>query len=122
MFLAIDIVHIERIAGVFSRFPEKFAQRILSAGELRELGEITLRARQVAYLSGRFCAKEAIYKAMNTDDRGRPLTWKRLSLQRGTSGLQVLLDGQVFKPLAVSLSHERDYVVAVALNRDSPSV
>ena len=58
-----DIVQIERVAGVYDRFRERFANRLLMPEELKHFN----RTRQPArFLAMRFAAKEAIVKAMGT--------------------------------------------------------
>lgn len=79
-----DILRVERVEAIFSRFGERFAERLLMPEELVQFR----RSRQpVRFLAMRFAAKEAVVKAMGTgfahgmwirdtgvipDPRGRP--------------------------------------------------
>ncbi len=59
--LGIDLVDLERIERIWSRFGLKFARRILSETELARLPQ-----EPVQYLASRFAAKEAASKALGT--------------------------------------------------------
>lgn len=58
-----DIVDVERIAGLWQRQGQRFAERLLSAVELVEL---TDKAYPERFLAKRWAAKEAISKALGT--------------------------------------------------------
>jgi len=58
-----DIVRVERIRADLERFGERFAERILTAGEMREFRD---NAGKANFLARRFAAKEAAVKAMGT--------------------------------------------------------
>ena len=80
-----DLVELSRVQGIYERFGERFAQRILMDEEL----ELYRNANDpVRFLAMRFAGKEATVKAMGTgfahgvwlrdvgilnDDRGRPV-------------------------------------------------
>lgn len=58
-----DILQVARVAAVYERFGERFAERLLMPEELRHFRS----SRQpVRFLAMRFAAKEAIVKAMGT--------------------------------------------------------
>jgi len=58
-----DVVKIERIAAVYERFGQHFAERLLMPAELEAFGRYK---RPVRFLAMRFAAKEAIVKALGT--------------------------------------------------------
>lgn len=58
-----DLVTIDRIEKVFLKYKKSFAQKILSA---RELKEFELAKAPVNFLAKRFAAKEAAVKALGT--------------------------------------------------------
>lgn len=58
-----DIVDVERIAGLWQRQGQRFAERLLSGVELVELNE---KAYPERFLAKRWAAKEAISKALGT--------------------------------------------------------
>ncbi len=58
-----DIVDVERIAGLWQRQGQRFAERLLSSAELVELSD---KAYPERFLAKRWAAKEAISKALGT--------------------------------------------------------
>lgn len=79
-----DILRADRVAAAYTRFGERFVQRLLMP---EELAGFRVTRQPVRYLAMRFAAKEAIVKAMGTgfahgmwirdagvcqDPRGRP--------------------------------------------------
>src|SRR5487761_2461547 len=81
-----DIVEYARIAKLFARHGERFAQRVLSASELPELENHTNPAR---LLAKRFAAKEAFAKAVGTGLR-HPVSLSRISIAHDEMGKPVL--------------------------------
>lgn len=61
-----DIVRIDRVAGVYQRFGQRFIDRLLLDEECREFARTRNRER---FLAMRFAGKEAIVKAMGTGFR-----------------------------------------------------
>ena len=59
--IGLDIIELERIERADRRFGEKFAARFLTEKELKIL---SIRGDRLAFLSGRFAAKEAALKAL----------------------------------------------------------
>lgn len=114
-----DIVEVARMAASLERHGEGFARRILA---LRERDEFSAAPDPARFLAKRFAAKEAFGKALGTgvvapatlhavavthDERGKPLFAysETLSAHLAERTLSAHL----------SLSDERDYVVAFAL-------
>lgn len=58
-----DIVRVARMRDDLARFGDRFAERILTAGELQEFQQNPSKAN---FLARRFAAKEAAVKAMGT--------------------------------------------------------
>lgn len=58
-----DIVEISRIAKLYAKFPDSFAQRLLTADELQELATKSFPER---FLAKRWALKEAVSKALGT--------------------------------------------------------
>ncbi|SNZ15879.1 holo-ACP synthase [Hydrogenobacter hydrogenophilus] len=115
--VGIDIVKNERIKKAIERFGDKFLNRIYTQ---RELGYCTQQKSFCACLSARWACKEAVLKAFYQrfgivlrfsqievlGDRGKPA---KVNILR--DDIKHLLEGI---SLYVSISHERDYSVAVA--------
>ena len=82
-----DICDIRRIRASLARHGERFAQRILSDGELATWTERSARwpDRGVSYLATRFSAKEAFSKAIGLGMR-LPMTWRNCEITKVASG------------------------------------
>ncbi|HXG40315.1 MAG TPA: holo-ACP synthase [Candidatus Limnocylindrales bacterium] len=114
--LGIDIVSVARIRATLERFGERFIRRVLTEHEARYV-----RGRPVT-LAGRWAAKEAVSKVLGLGVRG--VGWRELEIERLPTGQPaVRLHGRAaararqlgMSRIAVSISHEGDYAVAVAL-------
>ncbi len=114
--IGIDIIEIRRIGEAISRWGPKFLQRIYSAAELE------LCQGKVESLAARFAGKEAAIKAL--DMPGTVIGWREIEILSETSGKPVIhLYGQAQKQarklglqgLAISLSHSREYAVAMVI-------
>lgn len=113
--LGIDIVRVERISGVLQRHPVRFPARVLTDGE-----QEYVRARPVNF-AGRWAAKEAVSKVLGLGIRG--IGWREIEIERLPTGAPtVRLHGSAAEraarmgiaAIAVSITHEREYAVAVA--------
>ena len=90
-----DICDIRRIRASLARHGERFAQRILSDGELATWTERSARwpDRGVSYLATRFSAKEAFSKAIGLGMR-LPMTWRHCEIAKAPSGKpEIVLHG-----------------------------
>ena len=107
MGIGIDIVEIERIRNSL-RNP-RFVERILSEGERGY-------CKGVEQVAGRFCAKEAIMKAL-----GRRVPWKDIEILNEENGRPIVnLQGKAKeiaggREILISISHSRTHAVAIAL-------
>lgn len=113
--LGIDIIRVSRIAATLARFGERFAGRVLTAGERRYV-----RGRPETF-AGRWAAKEAVSKVLGLGVRG--IGWRDIEIERLPTGQPaVRLHGRAaaradqlgMERIAVSISHEAEYAVAVA--------
>jgi len=109
------MVEIGRIKSAAARFGDRFLHRVFTRNELSSCPD---GAGAWAYLAGRFAAKEAAYKAL-----GGFGTWREIEILKGPSGGPVaVLSGSARKraedlkgSVSISISHCREYAVAVAL-------
>lgn len=106
--IGIDMVYIPRVQNILERRGEAFLEKVFSREERRAL------RMDAAHIAGRFAAKEAMAKALGdgvfkagfknliveVDDRGRPYG---------------RYNDRIFR---LSVSHEKDYAVAVARLED----
>jgi holo-[acyl-carrier protein] synthase len=113
--LGVDIIRIDRIRHTIDRFGDRFFRRVLTAGEQRYV-----RGRPVT-MAGRWAAKEAVSKVLGLGVRG--IGWTEIEIVRLPTGApSVRLHGRAARRseqlgmgrIAVSISHEGDYAVAVA--------
>jgi holo-[acyl-carrier protein] synthase len=114
--VGVDIIEIERIEAALRRHGERFLQRVYTSAE-----QAYCRGR-VPELAARFAAKEAISKALGTGMRG--IAWQEMEVlcdKRGKPLVQ--LHGRAraraeelgLSEFDISLSHSRDYAVAVVM-------
>ena len=116
-----DICDIRRIRASLARHGERFAQRILSDGELATWTERSARwpDRGVSYLATRFSAKEAFSKAIGLGMR-LPMTWRNCEITKVSSGKpEIVLHGALkdwfdARQLSahVSVTDETDYAAS----------
>lgn len=112
----VDIIEIPRIVRVVDRYGERFLRRVYTEAEQ------TLYCGRVPELAARFAAKEAISKALGTgiwgirwremevlpDMRGKPLVYLHGAAAARARALNL-------RHFDVSLSHSREYAVAVVV-------
>ena len=113
--LGIDIIKVERIRATLERFGARFAGRVLTDPERRYV-----RDRPETF-AGRWAAKEAVSKVLGLGVRG--IGWRDIEIERLPTGQPaVRLHGRAaaraeqlgMGRVAVSISHESDYAVAIA--------
>jgi len=113
--LGIDIVKVARIRDALARFGERFSARVLTPTERRYV-----RDRPETF-AGRWAAKEAVSKVLGLGVRG--VGWREIEIERLPTGQPavVLHDRAARRAeqlgmarIAVSISHEDDYAVAIA--------
>ena len=113
--VGIDLLDIERLERALARRPG-LAQRLFTD---RERAYAETRARPVMHLAARFCAKEAVAKALQL----RAWSWRDVEvLGGGDEPPSVRLSGSAEQRAAelgvtvsVSLTHERGMAAAVAV-------
>ncbi|HWH37370.1 MAG TPA: holo-ACP synthase [Candidatus Limnocylindrales bacterium] len=113
--LGIDIIKVERIAAALRKHGDRFPRRVLTESEQRYV-----RNRPQNF-AGRWAAKEAVSKVLGLGVRG--VGWRDIEIARLPTGQpEVRLHGRAagraeqlgMGRIAVSISHEGDYAVAVA--------
>ena len=115
-----DIIEIDRMRKLFVERRDRLIARILCAEEK----EYCLsKADPVPHMAARFAAKEALLKAMGTDVRGL-FRWGDIGILREsgappryrlTGRARSYFEENKLRPVSLSLSHSRDYALAVAL-------
>ncbi|HEU0235909.1 MAG TPA: holo-ACP synthase [Candidatus Limnocylindrales bacterium] len=113
--LGIDIIKVERIRQTLARFGPRFSGRVLTPAEQRYVRD------RPETLAGRWAAKEAVSKVLGLGVRG--IGWRDIEVERLPTGQPaVRLHGRAaaradqlgMTRIALSISHESDYAVAIA--------
>ena len=110
--IGVDIVEVARIKKAIARWGEGFLHRIYTESELK------LYYKKPSSLAARFAGKEAVIKAI-----GKGIGWREIEILAEPSGKPLVhLYGKAqnqanslgLANLAISLSHSREYAIAVA--------
>jgi holo-[acyl-carrier protein] synthase len=113
--LGIDIIKVERIRAALARFGSRFSKRVLTEAEQRYVRD------RPETMAGRWAAKEAVSKVLGLGVRG--IGWRDIEIERLPTGQPaVRLHGRAasradqlgMERIAVSITHESDYAVAIA--------
>lgn len=113
MQIGTDILSFKRFKTVFDRFKDKFVNKILSETEIKIYNSISNERRRLEFLGGRFCGKEAIFKASAHETN---LTWKSVSILRNEFNKPiVLINGKERENIKISISHEEEFATATAI-------
>jgi len=113
--LGIDIIKVDRIRRTLERYGSRFSGRVLTPSEQRYVRD------RPETLAGRWAAKEAVSKVLGLGVRG--IGWRDIEIERLPTGQpSVRLHGRAaaraeqlgMGRVAISISHESDYAVAVA--------
>jgi holo-[acyl-carrier protein] synthase len=112
--VGIDLLEIERLERALARRP-RLAERLFTDGERAYAAG---RARPGQHLAARFCAKEAVAKALRLD----ALNWQEIEIVGGGGPPSVTLHGatrvraeQLGVRVSVSLTHSRRDAAATAI-------
>ena len=125
-----DICDVRRIRASLDRHGERFAAKVLSAGELATWKVRSTRwpERGLRYLATRFSAKEAFSKAVGLGMR-MPMTWRLCEVAKLPSGQPVIVLHGVLKEWCdakglsaqVSVSDESDYAASFVIVEKKPT-
>lgn len=123
MEVGADIIEIERVRAALARHPA-FDVRILSAREMEYYRE---KADPLPFLAGRFAAKEAVLKCLGVGLS--KVSWHdfeiipdELGAPRVNCGppIQKIMRDKGISSIKISISHSRDYAMAVAIGEQAP--
>jgi holo-[acyl-carrier protein] synthase len=114
--VGLDLLEIERLERALQRRP-RLAERLFTDGER---AYAAARARPAQHLAARFCAKEAVAKALGLS----AWNWRDIEVVRGTDAPAIRLSGgaaarasELGVTVHVSLTHTRRDAGAVAVLR-----
>lgn len=117
MPVGVDIIEIRRIEQAISRWGDRFLSRIFTPEELR------ICQGRPHSLAARFAAKEATIKVLQGR---RGIRWRDIEIVKQANGAPLLrLNGGALQAyhrlslekLEVSLSHSREYAIAIVCAR-----
>ncbi len=120
--IGVDIIEISRIKESIDQHGDAFLGKILTA---REIAYCRARQEPHQHFAARFAAKEAVSKALSTGWSGE-FVWKDVEVDNDDLGKpHIALHGKLREKLMgctvhVSISHDRDRVVAMALIEELP--
>ena len=113
-YIGIDIIEIARIERAIARWGEQFLHRVYTEPELR------LCRKKPSSLAARFAGKEAVIKALGKQTKG--VDWRQIEILSDPSGkplvhlygkAQAQANGLGLEKLHVSLSHSKEYAIAL---------
>jgi holo-[acyl-carrier protein] synthase len=108
--LGLDIVEVSRVKAVAGR-SKRFLTRIFTTDEI---AYCQAKKNPWPHFAVRFAAKEAVWKALGDQS----LTLRDISVSRDKLGRpSALVLGKKAPGLDLSLTHSRDYALAVAVSR-----
>lgn len=119
-----DIVEIARVRKMLKKHGKHFIEKVYTDEESQRL--IRLK-NQSTYLSGRWAAKEAIFKLLAGDAEKREssqILWKDMSIGEAENGSPIVsLSGKAkqiadelkLEGLKISISHSKDYAIATVI-------
>lgn len=106
-----DIVDIERIRSSLKEHGKRFLDKLLTPKEQAYCLEY---ADPAPHIAGRFCAKEAIAKALGTGF-GAKLSFHDLEILPDTAGRPHVTSPRPNTRLLLSISHCKEYATATAI-------
>jgi len=118
--IGVDIIEIARIERAIARWGEGFLQRIYTDPEL------SLYRKKPSSLAARFAGKEAVIKALGTQNKG--VRWRDIEILSDPGGKPLVhLYGKArnqastlgLSNFAISLSHSREYAIAFVVGEAS---
>jgi holo-[acyl-carrier protein] synthase len=116
-----DVISVKEISRSLERFGERYVRRIFTPREASYCRSAVGRGVAERF-AARFAAKEAVLKALRLEDLS--VDWRSIVVLRHESGwCDVVLHGEVaalsarhgIDTLALSMSHEADCAMAVAI-------
>jgi len=110
MAIGLDLLEIDRLERALERRP-RLADRLFTEGER---AYAAARSRPAQHLAARFCAKEAVAKALRLE----AWSWQDIEVVSGDDGPRIVLHGALAgraRAVEVSLTHSRGIAGAVAM-------
>lgn len=115
-----DIVEIARIESVYERQGQKIIERVLTPIEQARFAQLSSTQSQMAFLAKRWCAKEAVAKALGTGI-AKGVGFQQIQINNNEQGAPSIelfegalqrLEALGGKQALISISDERHYALA----------
>lgn len=125
--IGIDVVDVRDVAHALACFGERYTSRVFTPAEVAYASSAADPEVMARRLGARFAAKEATLKALRASERG--ISPRSIGVSRDPSGAIALeLSGPAFaaareagaESLAVSISHESHWAIAIVIARACP--
>jgi holo-[acyl-carrier protein] synthase len=108
--VGLDLLEIDRLEQALERRPG-LAERLFTDGERAYAAE---KARPAQHLAARFCAKEAVAKALRLE----AWSWQDIEVVGRDAGIGIALHGALtglVSEVEISMTHSRNMAAAVAV-------
>jgi len=118
--IGVDIVEVERVRDLLTRYRERFLRRVFTEAEARYAGR---SVREAERLAGRFAVKEAVLKAFGTG-KSQGILWRDVETVRGEMGKpEIILYGKALnymerlggERIHVSITHDGGKAMAFVI-------
>lgn len=119
--IGIDIVDISRIERLIQKYNKHFLKKVYTPSEIEYCEKM---ANPAIHFAGRWAVKEAFYKALPLSCQ-QDSTWKSIEIvtvKTGKPSIQIcsdilvqVLEKEKITVYHVSISHERNYCIAVII-------
>ncbi len=109
--VGIDIVENTRIRKMVKQYKKKFIERILTPKEIQQYVGL---GGKLEFLAGRFCLKEAFFKAT----KKRLISFHDVCILNDKNGepqLKIQNKKLTIKNVSVSISHSKNYTIAICI-------
>ena len=113
IYIGTDIIEVQRISSLICKYNQRFTNRIFTKSE-REYCQS--KKKPEVHYSGRFAAKEAVYKAIISSSQELFQNFKSIEVLQDKNGKPIVTLHSYFKyKLDVSISHTNSHAVAMAI-------
>lgn len=109
--IGIDIVDIKRIKKIYDKFGRTFLEKIFNEEEITYIENKNFNIETIA---GLFSAKEAVSKSLKTGIS--KISFKDIKIYHNNNAPYAVVNNKVFD---LSISHEREYAVAVSIFKEN---
>ena len=113
IFIGTDLEDISRIRSAIEKNGKRFLNQIYTREEQTYCQS---KADPAMHFAGRFCAKEAMIKALKSSGVKDPISWTAIEIEAAAGGEpRVNLHGKIHGACRISISHTRTQALAFAL-------